>query len=130
MEAETPKKGRPPVKRQEDVAKQVQALAQYGVPVKDIAAYIGMSKDTMAGLYREELDRGQAVANAQVGKRLYEKCMKGDTASLIFWAKTRMGWRETQHLDVSNTDGSLRELPKAVQVILVEAKKDKGELDS
>ena len=36
-----------------DHARQVKALAQYGVPFEDIAASIGMCDDTMKKLYKQ-----------------------------------------------------------------------------
>lgn len=69
-------------------------MAQYGVPQEDIAAYIGLSVTTMLKLYDTEYRNGVTIANAKVGEMLFKKCEQGDTACLIFWAKTRMGWRE------------------------------------
>ena len=74
-------------------ARQVKALSQYGVPYEDIAASIGMGDDTMVKLYKKELAEGRAIANATLGKRLFEKAMEGDTTALIFLAKVRLRMR-------------------------------------
>lgn len=74
-------------------AKTVMAMAQYGVPLDDIAAVIGMCDDTMLKIYKNEIAKGRAAANAKIGKRLFEKAMDGDTTALIFWAKCRMRWK-------------------------------------
>ena len=104
MAAETKKKaGRPPKYTFNQVhANTVQAMSQYGVPQEDIASVIGMSVETINKLYRKEYDLGAAMANHEVGRRLYERGVKdGDTTALIFWAKTRMGWKETQKIEHS-----------------------------
>lgn len=99
-------RGRP--KREYDAksAEFVQSMSQYGVPHEDIAATIGMCVETMQRLYSRELVKGRAVANTKIGRRLFEKAMEGDTAALIFGAKVRMGWKETQKVEpVSGENG-------------------------
>lgn len=85
---------RPKVKYDPEVAKYVQGMAKVGVPHKKIAIVIGISEPTMCRVYSSELAKGAAEAAVAIGGRLFEKAMSGDTSSLIFWAKTQMGWRE------------------------------------
>lgn len=101
------KRGRKEIIRNETHAVSVQAMSQFGVPMKDIAAFIGISEPTLLKLYSREIERGRTVANHEIGKRLYEKAMDGDTTALIFWAKTRMGWKEKHTVDITNSDDSL-----------------------
>jgi hypothetical protein len=35
------------------------------------------------------------TANLAVGRELYEMCMNGDRAAVLFWMRCRAGWRET-----------------------------------
>ena len=79
-------------------------LASVGLPYVMIADLIddGINVDTLQKYYKKELHRGAAKACAKVGNALFKKCMDGDTASLIFWAKTRMGWKETNTHEVIN----------------------------
>ena len=49
--------------------------------------------------------QGRAVANTKIGKRLFDKAISGDTTALIFWAKVRMGWKETQKVEPSLGEG-------------------------
>ncbi len=97
------KPGRPAKEAQSTVEQHGQALAQYGVPFENIAAVIDLSVDTMKKLYGPYLEKGKALANAAVGERLFKKCQEGDTTAMIFWAKTQMGWRETQKIEHSGT---------------------------
>ena len=73
----------------------VERMAGLGVPVKMIAAFIGIADKTLSKHYEVELLRGRAKCGVAVAQALYDKCMAGDTTCLIFWAKTQMQWKET-----------------------------------
>ena len=78
--------------------RQVEALAGYGVPEKEIAGVVGIDAKTLRKHYREELDHGHTKANARVAENLYRKAT-GDgreaVIAAIFWLKTRAGWKES-----------------------------------
>ena len=105
---------------------EVAALASFGLPQEDIAAYIGVSHVTLRKYYAEQLKVSAIKANAQVGKYLFslasgQAVSKGAThgdckAAAMFWAKTRMGWRETSQVDHTSSDGSMT--PKPTEIIL------------
>lgn len=97
--------GRPPYKKTPELAKQVEAMAAYGITQADIAACLDVSEDTLQRYYRKELDQGSPKAIARVAERLYKKCLEGDTASMIFWLKTRAKWAETVKQEVTGKDG-------------------------
>lgn len=90
---------------------EVKALASFGLPQEDIAEYVGVSHVTLRKHYASELKLSAIKANATVGKYLFslasgQAISKGATHSdcktaAMFWAKTRMGWRETNNLDVT-----------------------------
>lgn len=89
-------KGRKPHKATEETRRTVEAMCSYGIPQPDIAAVIGIDPKTLRLYYREELDTATAKANARVAGVLYKKCLDDeDTASVIFWLKTRAKWSET-----------------------------------
>lgn len=95
METEKKKPGRKPKGRDEFLAKQIEQLAQFGLPHEQIAVVAGMAKHTLYKYYADELHKGAARANLKVARCLFQKATEdGDTAALIFWAKTRMRWRE------------------------------------
>jgi hypothetical protein len=99
-----------------DATRQTVSLhATVGTRQEVIAEILGISVDSLQRHYRSELDTSREKANANVGGALYNKAMKGDTASMIFWLKTRARWRET--VDISNEDGSLK--PEARQCALL-----------
>jgi hypothetical protein len=92
----------------------VRSHAIVGTPQENICTILGISLPTLHKHYREELDTARDKANAAIGGALYTKAMSGDTASMIFWLKTRARWRET--VDVINSDGSLKPEPCAAAV--------------
>ena len=97
------------------------ALRSYGVPIKEVAAYIGIDDKTLYKYYREELENSAIKANANVGKFLYQAASgqaltTGATHSdcvraAMFWAKTRMGWKETNVQEHTGKDGTALQVP-------------------
>lgn len=85
----------------------VQLHTTIGTPQDVIADILGIDKKTLIKYYREELDQAMARANAAVGGALFNKATKGDTAAMIFWMKTRAGWREKQEIDMTSNGGPL-----------------------
>ena len=97
-----------PAKKHEptvETRSEVRALVSFGTPQEDIAKYIGVSHPTLRKHYSEEIKISSIKANAQVGKFLFNlasgNAMKQGASyaecsrAAMFWAKTRMGWRET-----------------------------------
>lgn len=113
---------------------QVETLASLGMPQDEIAAYIGISKPTLAKHYPEELKISAIKANARVGEFLYTMASgraldHGATygecsRAAMFWAKTRMGWRETNNLDHTSSDFSMT--PTVIERVIVRPGDDKA----
>jgi hypothetical protein len=97
--------GRPPYEPTEQERLQVKTLAAVGIRHEDIAAKLGICADTLTKYYRKELDDGRVDANAVVARSLYEQAKTGNTAAMIFWLKTRAGWKETQVNEHTGADG-------------------------
>jgi hypothetical protein len=83
----------------------VQLHATIGTPQPNIARILGIDPKTLRRWYRDELDLATDQANATIGGALFNKAKAGDTASMIFWMKTRAGWRETQQVEMSGPGG-------------------------
>lgn len=73
-------------------------LSAGGATQKQIGDYLGIDKDTVALRLRAEWDYGQELKDLALVGKLYRKAMgsgihsaDGDTACLIFLAKTRLG---------------------------------------
>ena len=85
--------------------RQVEHYVSIGYTQDQIAGLMGTSDVTLRKAFPVELKNGALKINAQIGGKLFQKAMAGDTASLIFWCKTRMGWKETAGLDINARDG-------------------------
>ena len=83
----------------------VQLHATIGTPQEDVARIVGIDAKTLRKHYRDELDLAHAKANATIGGALFNKAKSGDTAAMIFWMKTRAGWRETNRTELTGADG-------------------------
>ena len=98
-------RGRPEVKRSEDLARRIKSYSAVGVPAADIARTCGMGESTLRKLYSEELATASIDATAKVAGKLYQQCMDGNTAAIIFWLKTRAKWSEKHELELTGKNG-------------------------
>jgi hypothetical protein len=73
----------------------VELHTSVGTRQEVIADLLEIDPKTLRKHYRKELDHSVAKANAAIGGALFSKAKSGDTASMIFWLKTRAGWKET-----------------------------------
>jgi len=104
--------GRPPYQVNEKDRKTVLSMAPF-INHDDIARTIGISDETLRKYYREELDSAKVRADAAVGQSLLMQAVGGTEqnwreavpSATIFYAKTRMGWKETVGLDHSGAVG-------------------------
>jgi len=81
-------------------------MSAVGIPQDSIARSIregGIDRKTLRKHFREELDTAAVKANAMVGGTLYNKAIAGDTSAMIWWSKTRMGWKETSVVEGDHT---------------------------
>jgi len=104
---------------------QVSALYSYGITQEEIARFVGIDPKTLRLHYRDELDSAHVKANAKVGQFLFQNASgqtlgSGATHSdcvraAMFWAKTRMGWRETQSIDHTTNGESIQ--PSVIEIV-------------
>lgn len=115
------KGGRPSHKPNDKDRAQVQAMAGYGVSQRDIALVLDIDINTLRKHYKDELDKGAIKANAAVAQSLYKKAT-GDgqqaVTAAIFWAKTRMGWKETVVNEHSGLNGEPIQFTQIRRVIV------------
>lgn len=124
---------RAPHKPTDKTRAEVSALYSFGVPLKDVAAYIGITDKTLSKHYADELARAKTQAHGNVAKFLYKAASGAaleDGASYadcvraaMFWAKTQMGFRETHHVDHSSEDGTMSP-PASIRIEFVTADND------
>lgn len=78
------------------------SFAGYGIQADDIAAYLGIRRNTLFKYFKHDMQEGRNTANAKVAQSLFNMATKrNNVAAAIFWAKTRMGWREKVDVEVS-----------------------------
>jgi len=101
MANQKPKRGRgkPAHEPTKESRRQVEMMVASGIQFDLIAAIIGISANTLRRHYRQELDLGKGKANAMVAANIFRQATKDDPRCApfaLFWAKTQMGWKETQ----------------------------------
>lgn len=115
----------------EQEKKIVYSYAVYGGTDEDIAEIMGMNRKTLVKYFSEQLNSGRASAKNKIAQRIYmiavgkdeiknpdtgkveSKEVKPNLSALIFLAKVRLGWRETQFIE-STVDMK----PQGVQIYL------------
>jgi len=108
-------RGPQPMEPTDEQRRLVEHYCSIGYTQDQIAALMDISDVTLRKYYEKELKNGALKVNAQVGGKLFQKAMGGDTASLIFWAKTRMGWKETSGLEHSGPNGQA--IPHVIEIV-------------
>lgn len=76
----------------------VEKMAGLGIPLRMMAAQIGIDDNTIERHYKEEFLLGQTKATTSVAQRLYDIAMGDDKRTAlpacIFWMKCRARWSE------------------------------------
>lgn len=100
----------------------VKTLSGYGLQQPEIARLIGISDKTLRKVYRDELDDGDALAKAQIGRSIFDQAVgreakfddRGnmvmpaippDRTAAIFLSKVRLGFKETAVVEQTGKDG-------------------------
>lgn len=80
---------------------QIETMAGLGLPMKHLAAILGVSKDTVERRVHDTpeiaaaLERGRAKAAATVYQTMFEMATSGKVpAATFFWLKCQENWRE------------------------------------
>lgn len=100
--------GRPPYKPTDEVRKIVRNMASVGIPHRQLAAYLGIDRETLAKYFGDELEKGKIEASVKVLENLFRMATgsgREAAACAMFWAKTQCGFREIQRLEHSGPDG-------------------------
>ena len=109
----------------------VRSFTAYGIPQEEIAAHIGISIKSLQRHFSKEIREGLTYAKAKVGEKIYhiavgyefeeeewdpvakkvikiKKKVPPNLTALIFFAKTRCGWKETQVVENVNKGDNVR----------------------
>lgn len=94
--------GRPPFQPTDEQRRLVTVMAAGGFQQEAIAYALEIAISTLVKYFREELNSGGAKANAMIVGNLFKQATKDDPRAVgaaIFWAKTRLGWKETSTIE-------------------------------
>lgn len=120
--------GRPAKTLTDEQRSQVEALAAY-LSQEQIADYFGIGKTTWFAMLDRDPDlserykRGKAKAIGAVAQGLIQQARNGDKVAAMFYLKTQAGWRETNHVDHTSSDGSMT--PDPLGALLAEVAQGK-----
>lgn len=84
-------------------------MVAMGLTRPQIAQILGISDRTLVKYYEEDLAYGDKVINAAIVNNLARQALKDDFRAMpaaMFWAKTRMGWRDVSTVEHSGPNGS------------------------
>ncbi len=96
-------------KKEFDLA-EVERLASLGLTREQIAASLGASASTIYGRLRDDeafaeaVRRGEAQGIGAVASKLMEQINEGNTTAMIFYLKSRAGWRESSEIRVETSE--------------------------
>ena len=107
--------GRPEHKPTPELRRVVENLTKMGLTQDQIAKAIEISDVSLRKFYPDEIARGMVALHAAVGSVFVTKCLggtveepdwrKADTAALIHYVRTRMGWTERRDIEFSLGQG-------------------------
>jgi hypothetical protein len=104
----SPDRLKQPYQPTDEQRKIVNGMASIGITQEDISTVIGIDAKTLRKHFREELDTAAIKANAKVAANLFSQATKDDfraAPAAMFWAKTKMGWREKVDVNISGSLG-------------------------
>ena len=98
------RRGPPPFQPTDDQRRMVERAVGLGFTQERIAALLGITKPTLEKHFREELDRGGAVVEYQVGSSLVDQALKGNVNAQALYLSRPAGWKETQVVENRGVD--------------------------
>ena len=104
--------GRPAKSLTPEQIAQVEALGAV-LSVEQIADYFGVGKTTFYAIMERQTEvserykKGKAKAIGSVAQGLLQQARDGNTTAAMFYLKTQAGWRETNQIDHTSSDGSM-----------------------
>lgn len=112
--------GRKPFEPTAKERQQVEAMAGVGLPHDQIGALVrdGVCTDVIRQYFAKELKAGKAKASAKIGQTLFNRAIGGETAALIWWTKSQMGWKEKRAHELTGADGAPLEFAKIERVVI------------
>lgn len=102
----TGKAGKPPWQPTDAERLMVEScMASGDFTQEQIAAVLRVDHDTLVKHCREELGGGRQALNAKVSGALAKKALDGDLGAIVWYEKTRRGFRDTSRHELTGADG-------------------------
>lgn len=79
----------------------IQQVVPWGRPDDQPISLVTMRKH-----FKAELKRGRPIADSRLRGKMFDSAMKGNTAVLLFFARARLGMKETQVVESVGKDGA------------------------
>lgn len=79
----------------------IQQVVPWGRPDDQPISLVTMRKH-----FKAELKRGRPIADSRLRGKMFDSAMKGNTAVLLFFARARLGMKETQVVENVGKDGA------------------------
>lgn len=106
---------------------EVERLASLGLTREQIALSLGVSTSTLYNRLRDDeefaeaVKRGEAMGISAVASKLMDQINEGNTTAMIFFLKSRAGWRESSELKVESSNTKPSEGMEALYAKMREA---------
>lgn len=102
----TGKEQRPPWQPTDEQRMMVKLCkADGGFTHEQIAAVLKIDADTLFKHCKEELQTGKLEVDAKIGGKLVQKCLAGDLGSIVWYEKTRRGFKDLTGLELTGANG-------------------------
>ncbi len=117
------------IKLTDEQRSEVETLAPF-LNQEQIADYFGISLRTFQRMMDADPEllafykRGKARAVKDIAGSLLSMARDGDKVAAMFYLKTQAGWRETNRIDHTSSDGTMT--PEKVERVIVKAKDSDG----
>ena len=114
----------------EEQLAQVEVMGAF-LTVEQMADYFGISRTAFFGVMErqpevsERYKKGQAKAIGAVAQNLIMQAREGNLTAAIFYLKTKAGWKETQVVDNTSSDGSLK--PVLIELVAPDLQDENAE---
>jgi len=109
-----------PIKLTKEQISQVEKLAAY-LTQEQMADFFGICRTTFYEIKKrnpliaELYKKGRAKCVGSISQSLLQQARAGNTSAAIFYLKTQAGWKETQVIDNTSSDGSMH--PTRIEIV-------------
>lgn len=86
-----------------DEAIEIETLTAVGLTVEQISYVSKIPQKKIQEVYKEQLQLGQSIIDAQIGKALIKKALAGDVKAMEKYLNVRAGWIEKKEVHHSGS---------------------------